>query len=306
MKKISFALFAILLITACVPIQLSGAAEPTDPPGNATPTADPQTGVIGPVIGSASSSGEPTIVPASGGDATPPAGTDPLEPGTGPALTYAADPARLIISGTFCCGFTTPQFVANYLPDFQIWGDGRYLWVETSEDGTRRVLEARLDPERVLAFLQRATDEGFFAMDDRYEDLSISDQADKCITITLEAQTKSVCEYHAGAPEGFHRLYTYLASGGENEGTPFVPELGYLTATLFDADFVTPSLVWENDAIEFSDLDGQGVWLEGETLARFWEAMNANIFMPVVEERGIFYFFTIQVPGISMQEPPAR
>jgi hypothetical protein len=322
--RTSIILTLMLLFTACVPITLPDPASGDAPSGGdapggvitsnsgdpAQPGLDPNNPVLGPTVGVAISDGNAT--PAPSGDADPAVGapprgeTDPAEPVNVPAITWNAAATQVVIRGTYCCGFTTPTYVTNYIPDFVIWGDGRYIWVQTLESGARNAYEGRLTAEEVHDLISRLVQDGFFDWEDRYEDFSVTDLPDRCIAVSLQEITKSVCEYHQGAPEAFHRLYAFFASGAGRDGVPFVPPAAFLTAVKFDADFVTPTIVWNAESPDFGGIGEAGRWVEGEALARLWEAMNTQPWMPTVEYRGAFYIFTLQVPGLSLQEPPAR
>src|SRR6185295_2367504 len=115
--------------------------------------------------------------------------------------------------GTFCCGLVPITLVQNYIPDVQIWGDGRMVWTQSSSTGNqRRVLEAHLTPEQMTGVLQRAVNDGFFGWKDSYADYTVTDYPSQCLVITLTSTSKTVCEYFKGAPKAFHTLYAYLAN----------------------------------------------------------------------------------------------
>lgn len=225
-------------------------------------------------------------------------------------LTWNHDPNTLIVSGTFCCGFTMPIVPLNYIPDFQIWGDGRYVWVVFSADNTsRQVLEGQLTEEQMTALLQKFVDAGFFEWKDRFANELVSDMADQCIKVNLESTSKAVCEYYEGAPEEFHTLYDELAKGSGLTGTEFVPSRGYLTA--FDMGKLArpvsqDDIMWPTDQLfPLSDAVDQGVWVEGDALLLAWEAINKNPYEGLVYASPNFYGLALQIPGLSMNQPPA-
>jgi hypothetical protein len=228
-----------------------------------------------------------------------------------PEVVWNHDPETLIVSGTFCCGFTTPLVPLNYIPDFQIWGDGRYIWVEYSSDNTsRKVLQGQLTEEQFTSLLEKAVDAGFFGWEDRYANNTVSDMADKCITIHLKSMSQSVCEYYEGAPEAFHTMYDNFARGSGIAGTDFIPKRGYLTAFAYPKDVLRP--ISENDILwpaeKFFPLDtavGKGVWVEGDAILLAWQAINADPWTGSVREGEAFYSLALQIPGLSMNQPPA-
>ena len=227
-----------------------------------------------------------------------------------PEVVWSRDPVAVIVSGTFCCGFTTPLVPLNYLPDFQIWGDGRYIWVTTNaENPTRQVLQGQLTEDQLTSILEKAINAGFFGWEDRYENLMISDLADQCLTINLESVIKSVCEYASGAPEAFHSLYDSLAAGSGIAGADYIPTEGFLTSFPYPEEAAQP--VQESDILSeetfFSLSEAvNGMWIEGEALVQAWNAINADPWNATVRQGDTFYNISLQIPGLSMNEPPAK
>lgn len=251
--------------------------------------------------------GTPARVPFS--DDLGPGGGTPKTDAPPPEVVWNPDPETLIGSGTFCCGFTTPTVPLNYIPDFQIWGDGRYVWVVYNSDNSRQVLQGQLTEDQLTALLQKAVDAGFFGWEDRYANDLVADLAEKCITITLESATKKVCEYAKGAPEAFHTLYDNFASGNGIKGTDFVPTRGYLTA--FDLGALArpisqDDIAWPADQLfSLSTAIDKGVWAEGDALLLAWQAVNQNPWEGLVYEGENFFGIGLQIPGLSMNPPPA-
>lgn len=263
--------------------------------------------------------------------ATPPPTTQPTETPTGnvtfedsnaevtsapegdfprPEVTWNHDPNTLIVSGTYCCGFTTPLVPLNYIPDFQVWGDGRYVWVVYSSDNsTRKVLQGQLSEEKLTTLLQKVVDAGFFGWKDRYANPMISDLADQCMTVNLSSTSKTVCEYSEGAPEAFHTFYDNFARGNEETGIEYVPTKGYLTA--FDMGNLgrpvsQSDVQWPADQLfSLSTAVDKGVWVEGQALELAWQAVNNDPWQGLAYENGKFYSLAIQIPGLSMNQPPA-
>lgn len=225
--------------------------------------------------------------------------------GSMPDLSWPADSSHRVLLGTFCCGFTTQAYVTNYIPEFQVWGDGRFYWA-LIENGKRVVYEAQLEKEEISVILKEITAEGFFSWQDRYEDPLVTDMADKCIRISLLADEKSVCEYYRGAPEAFHRLFDRLATGAGKTGQVYTPESGYLTATPIEAESVAPQLVWDQAEVSLASVGESGMWVDGKALPALWEAVNTLPTGPVVEEQGEYYVVTLQIVGLSLRVPPQK
>jgi hypothetical protein len=224
-----------------------------------------------------------------------------------PAITWDTSPDKVIVRLTFCCGLVPESFALNYLPDAQVWGDGRILWAQTSNSGERRVLEARLTESEMKALFQRMMDDGFFGWQDNYADYTVTDMPSKCLSVELTGKSKSVCEYYKGAPQAFHDLYAHIASGAGAAGADFVPEKAFLTAAprTFSGP-VQPDLHWPVDSLGFSLSEAVGgKWVEGEAAELAWRVVNKNQWGHVVQDGDTYYQLVVQVPGVSQNAPPA-
>ncbi len=303
MKKTLFILLIglLLAVAACTPVPPAGSE------GNGgEPTVD----------GGGGDSGGEEIDP--GGVGFSPGGDDPdsgeVDPGPRPEVRWDSDPQALIMRGNFCCGFV-PQLVPfNYIPDFQIYGDGRIIWTEYDDNsGARSVFVGQLSEAEMTAILQSLVDAGFFGWKDRYEDPLVADASEQCLIVNLESQQKTVCEYVEGAPEAFHAIYDELSAGAGADGEPYIPEQGLLTshpidASGFDNIESIRSTEWSEAAAGFSlsAATDEGAWVEGAALESAWAAVNANPWSGWAVEGDSYYQLTIQIPGVSMIEPPAR
>lgn len=227
--------------------------------------------------------------------------------GPAPTASWNTEPDSLIIRGTFCCGFVPQLVPVNYIPDFSVWGDGRIVWTSYNDEAPRRsVWEARLDEATMQQLITQITGSGFFSWDSRYANNSVADFADKCMAVNLLEQSHKVCEYFEGAPEEFHRLYEMLNSGMGSRGVDFVPAAGLLIARPFAGSDVE-TFVWEpsRSGLSLDSAIEPGLWVEAEALSAAWAAVNANPWAPFVKDNGADYQVTVQVPGLSMSEPPA-
>jgi hypothetical protein len=315
-----FMLATVGLLTACGPPALPGAPtlssptdQPTPPPteeAKASPTATALSIKTAPDSPLATPTEEPGAMALHSPEATPspePAGDVGAESEIEPS--WNTDPDALIILATFCCGYTTDLVPVNYIPDALVWGDGRIIWVQSGEGGERRVLEGYLTPDQMRALLQRVVDAGFFGWQDKYANLTIADAAEKCLSVQLESQSKKVCEYAEGAPQAFHDLYAHLADGAGATGSDYVPETGYLTAYPLDlSNQPAPEAdQWSAASLGLPLSEAvAGVWVEGEALKLAWNVVNANPWGMVVQDGDAYYRISLQIPGVSQMEPPAR
>jgi hypothetical protein len=226
-----------------------------------------------------------------------------------PAVAWDTDPEAVVLSATFCCGLAPSWVAENYIPDVQIWGDGRIVWVEKNAAGGQRVLTGTLTPDQLTALLQQYVDAGFFGWDSNYGDYSITDGASQCVSVQLLSTGKQVCEYFTGAPAPFHQLVSAAASGAGAPGVEYVPSRAYVM--IYPQDYAMPPtgdeyLMWPADSLGLS-LEGQpaaGQWLEGEALAFAWRVVAGNTWQPLVREGDKYYLLTVRVPGLSLMAPP--
>lgn len=283
----------VAFLTACGP-----AAEP-EPPVEPVEVEQVQPNSPLPAPVEPSLPNSPIVTPASSGDTRDVPAIEPVWP---------VDPNQVIVSATFCCGFTTPLVPRNYIAEATIWGDGRIVWVTYEAQGQRQVWQGMLTSAQMEAFLQQAIDAGFFSWEERYADQTIADAADQCLTINLTGQTKQVCQYVQGAPAAFATLYQTVAAGAGATGTPYLPENGYLQATVLELPADSNAVItaeWPADQLGFSLSEApEGRWVEGEILRTAWEIVNANWQGMLVQEGETVYEISVQLTDVSLIEPP--
>ncbi len=228
-----------------------------------------------------------------------------------PPLVWEKDPQAVVISATFCCGFVPQLAVTNYIPEAQIWGDGRIVWVVQEDTGSRSVFQAQLSPDEITELLEQLAKAGFFGWEPRYGDFTVTDLADQCLQVNLESGSTAVCEYYKGAPQAFHELYDLITSGAGKRGSIYTPEVGYLTVrALGAAEQAAPediNLDWDAAGLNLRlDKVGDGEWIKGPGLELAWKAVNARPWLPVVKSGDTIYEIGLQIPGLSREVPPAQ
>lgn len=220
-------------------------------------------------------------------------------------VQWDISPNALVIrltGGLSIAGSYNPNY---YIPDMQLWGDGRIIWVKT--DGTaRRVFEGRLTPDQMKSLLPTIVDAGFFEWGDYYDALGGNSWTPRLWRVNLIGRSKEISE-HGAAPDTFYELRDYVKNGAGAVGQEFVPRQGYLTTSPFPG--ATSETLWPDAAIVGFTLDrfGSGRYIEGEALAFAWEAINKNPTAPVyVKSGGQVYVIMVQIPEISFNEPPLQ
>lgn len=196
----------------------------------------------------------------------------------------------------------------NGIPDAQIWGDGRLIWVagDPNGNGGRKVFTGTLTQAQMTTLLQKFVDAGFFGFRDYYEpNAQVYDAPSTCLSVALTSQTKNVCDLMGNAPDKFYELEQALT---ENvSASEYIPTQGYLTAEPTNAVPNVALVVWPAETLGLSLADASGgVWVEGKTLELAWRTVNASPYNALIEEDGTYYNITLLIPGITRQSPPSR
>jgi hypothetical protein len=181
-----------------------------------------------------------------------------------------------------------------YIPEAQVWGDGRILWVQW-QGNVRKVLEGHLTPEQMTTLLQQIVDAGFFD----WPESSGAAAPYQYLSLNLIGQAREVTASD-GAPPAFYTVVHVLESGAEVAGVEYSPAHGYLTAWPVPAA-ASAEFVWPSESVGF-DLEAatNGLIVEGEALAFAWQAFNQHPRTPVYVQSGEqIYTILVEIPGVS-------
>jgi hypothetical protein len=188
-----------------------------------------------------------------------------------------------------------------YIPEVQLWGDGRIVWVRY-EGVRRQVLEGQLTTEQMQILLQQIVEAGFFEWDSVYYTLGGHSSAPRHLQVNLVDRAKEISE-HGGAPEAFYQLVELLLNGAGATGHDYVPTQGFLSLRLGSPD-LKGGVAWPEQAAITPEVVGEGRYIEGEILEFVWEIVNRNPLAPVyVRFEAKTYLIMIQIPGLSYYEP---
>lgn len=230
--------------------------------------------------------------------------TPPLPP------TWDTNPETRTVLVTYCCdGPVIEELVRSYIPEAQVWGDGRYLWTGQDDHGVRQVFIKQLTTDEMIELLQGISVSGFFDWEEEYMGEPVVDAASQCVTVALTDKTKTVCAIHGGAPDAFYTLFAWIAQGAGMSGSLYSPDRAYLTGfELVDlaAPLPEPDVAWPESLANVPVTEAiTGLWLdEGETLRLLWEATNRNpYYIPIVEDGDGHYRIILQIPALSWIEP---
>jgi hypothetical protein len=219
-------------------------------------------------------------------------------------VAWDNDPATTIIklySPHTTAGLSGAYDSRYYIPEVQVWGDGRIIWVER-EGRSRRVLEGHLTEAETEALLTSIVEAGFFDWEESYQTLGGNSSAWMHLLVNLSDRSKEIRE-HGGAPDAYYDVEARLLGGAGADGREFVPACGYLTARPFSAGGGGPQ--WPAGADITPDDIGDGRYVEGRLLRFVWDLVNQDPPNPIYASYGGHTFtIMVQIPDVSLTQPP--
>jgi hypothetical protein len=189
--------------------------------------------------------------------------------------------------------------MCNHIPNLRIWGDGRLVYVQhDNQTGGRVVYTGYLDSDQVAAALDLLYNHGFF--------------------VPVKPEPAN--------PSGtFFFVKVYLAAGQQNptvrsersflsdlvnsfdlsQFTRFAPSEALLVTNIPFASSLPSMNEWPaRFGISLADAD-QGLWIQGEALETLWQFVNEwQGAVPMLRENGTPYSIALEIPGISILDPP--
>jgi hypothetical protein len=190
------------------------------------------------------------------------------------------------------------DYTRNYIPDGQVFGDGRIVWTVYSPEGSRTVMEGRLTPDQMRALLQGFVDAGFFGWKARYASLMPYDNpSSDTLQVNLLSVQKPVTVAMVEPPAGFTDLFDRVATGAGAAEAVFEPAEATLIAVPSGEDAVYD---WDAEGLTvdlFTAADG--ITVQGRILQVAWRVVNENpYFPPPVKMNGATYKIYVIVPGL--------
>jgi hypothetical protein len=219
------------------------------------------------------------------------------------AVEWDHDPSAVIVkyySPSTTAGMAGAYDNRYYIPEVQIWGDGRIVWVVREQQ--RRVLEGQLTPQQMSGLLQQIVGAGFFQWEEMYYTPGGHSFPFMYLQVNLAGRSKEIRE-HGGAPEAYYQLEEWLLNGAGAEGHDYRPTRGYLTVEPWSEQAEAPQ--WPADVEVTPDQIGEGRFVEGQLLDWAWDMVNRNPTSPVyVTFEGRLYSIMVQIAALSYFEPP--
>jgi hypothetical protein len=184
----------------------------------------------------------------------------------------------------------------NYIPDFQIWGDGYIVWVTKLSDGKRSILEGYLTEEQMTALLGRFAQANFFKLYRRFFEKDYTLPQIR-ITLTQESYSKLIDT----EDESLYELVSFVKNGAGIAGKEYNPTRGTLIAfpiqeTDWPSSDTKADYKWPDEfGYDLSSMT-KSKEITGDQLAFAWQVVNNR---PIVESKGKVYWIAVVVPKIS-------
>lgn len=235
-----------------------------------------------------------------------------------PAARWNPDPNAVIVRVVVLQSLLPDEEVASYIPEMQLWGDGRLIWVEQPTYDSRRIWTGQLMPAEMTALIKYVNGSGFWRWQALYHNSNVLDGTTRCITVQLadNGAVKEVCEADDEAPLAFYRLYRWLTHGAGVKGTPYVPATAYVVAQPIlrcptggtvgvwpHAELGLAARAVVDDTWTFrkpNEADDNRRLIRGPGLTQLWQiarANSSNIFM--VQDEGACYRVALQIPSLT-------
>ena len=133
---------------------------------------------------------------------------------TSVVVDWDHDPGALIVEADTFIDPMLSQGDLNRIPDARVWGDGRIVWAEYRDDGSRVAWEGYLSEGAMTNLLQFIFEEGFFDWKDHYQPGDpLANSPFSYIVVHMPDRSKRVSQYLEGAPVGFWRIYRRINQG---------------------------------------------------------------------------------------------
>ncbi len=189
------------------------------------------------------------------------------------------------------------------IPDVQIWGDGKIVWVDILPNGSRRVYQGTLNDQYIIDILQSIIESGMFNF---FKSSRDNDQVCKYIGYDNELHVELLRARRRmliwQSEEQVCNLVNYLASGADLEGNNFEPTLGIVYPIPLESSDTHSNEEWYPSSLPF-DFDeaikARGRFeIEGQALDFVWNFVNKYP-DPVVTYQGEKYRIGLSVPEVS-------
>lgn len=253
------------------------------------------------------------VLVACGGDegdtSTSQSGDSPLN-----VIQWTKDPLSVVFRADIVGGNPDPIEVALRVPECTIYGDGRVVWIVQGNEGNFNVLFDFLSDETIQEFVSwLAIDQKIYSFEEGYK----NELPQRAIPIYRQLYINVSGLVHITDDfaqwEDSQYYENILARCQSLSRTPrrFQPEGAWvLSEFVTDVRFVSyPIVYWDAEAAGFSfsimAVDNSPQWVEGNTIRVVWQYLIETPGTVLFEDALGRYRVAIQVPGVTLNAPPA-
>jgi hypothetical protein len=200
------------------------------------------------------------------------------------------------------------------IPLCTVYGDGRVIWLSTSEQVNNQALEGTISEEEMLAFINFVIEQGFYSWITDQEDPMIPTDFDPRIpyvemnliqdqrrTHPDTGQQSDVAVSEEGYEAIIQRCMNLIA-----DPVLVWPRGGWLHVYPANEAYNPARALWRGgESVRLADAAASGgpVWIEGDLARDVWNTIHdSGNFVYIEDARP--YFVAMQVPGVTRDSPP--
>lgn len=200
----------------------------------------------------------------------------------------------------------------NEVAPCTIYGDGRVVWEQEGGDGIyRQVLFDYLTDDQVSGFIDALTVEGrIFTYGTEYDSQLPESGSPVYEEMTLAVNdTVHVTDAFADWPDSYYEDILELCQTLADTPTILEPEGAWISVQAIDYDPRIPSVFWDDEAsgLSLNDISAgqETVWIEGRNVRAMWRVLRETGVDVQFTENDVHYLVALQVPGVTIDAPPA-
>ncbi|MGB1286548.1 MAG: hypothetical protein ACPG7F_08450 [Aggregatilineales bacterium] len=228
-------------------------------------------------------------------------------------VQWNSDPLHVVFQINTAGGRDEDSFWRlNEVPTCTIYGDGRLVQLQELSDSTvTDVVFTRLTDSQMATFIESlAVTYQIFSYDAGIESQlpEINSPVYEQIIVHVN-DVRHVTDVFAEWPA---LLYDDILRDCQSLGGAraiFEPEGAWISVQETEYNQGVPSLFWEPEAtgLSLNDISSnlEKIWVEGRNVKVLWNELRDNGLDLQFHEDGIYYHMALQIPGVTIDAPPA-
>jgi hypothetical protein len=253
------------------------------------------------------------VLVACGGEAPAPDADDPQNPDTSVGvIQWERDPLHVVFRAEVAGGNQDDFYRLTEVPLCTIYGDNRLVW--TVENGAiQEVLFDQLTDAQINSFITDLTvTERIYTYEAGFDLRIPSSDIPVYQKITVHVNgVEHVTDDFVGWPNDYDYFERVLEKCRSLATAPraFVPQGAWISAREVEYTGEIPEIIWEPDAanLYLTEIagDAERRWIEGNNVAILWNVLYDNNLQAQFNERDVNLEVALQVPGVTLDAPPA-